>query len=247
MNALTQEFILEFNKLEKYLDTDNFEYNTFLHKLYELRPKNSLIKRYYDDLRHLGNLRNILVHSDKEYALPSPWSLDLLKRIVSIIQEPPTAWDIAIKNNIYTCSTEDSLKEVISVMSKNTYTHVPIYSPEHQFQGVMSESTFVQWLSRDEEWSTQDNQVDGILSQKVTIADVIDLCKKPLNDYWWFVGRSTNALEIEQEFLENHNRPHNNTYERLGIVLITENGKPEEKLLGLFTAWDLPKIKKYFE
>lgn len=33
-----------------------------------------------------------------------------------------------------------------------------------------------------------------------------------------------------------------NQTKRLGAIFVTENGKREEKIIGIITSWDLPKL-----
>lgn len=245
MNQITQEFIDYFNQLEAFLDTKsaNFNYSAYLNKLIELRDTNPLIANYFHDLQHLGTLRNVLVHNHKEYALPSPWSLNLLKQIVTIINKPPTAWDMATREKLYTCIPESPIKEVVAQMAKHTYTHVPVYNQIGEFVGVFSESTLVQWLGKTEEWIDKDIINKAVVSEKSLIQDLIEFVKKPINDSWLFLPRTATVFEVEKAFEDSLKIPYDRTFKRLGLILVTQSGNPNEKLLGLITAWDLPRIK----
>ena len=58
------------------------------------------------------------------------------------------------------------------------------------------------------------------------------------NEYFEFVSANTNAFLIKKWFTEAvKNR------KRLGAVFVTTNGQQDGKLLGIITAWDLPRIK----
>jgi hypothetical protein len=75
-----------------------------------------------------------------------------------------------------------------------------------------------------------------LLEKDVRIKEFIEYIPfdKHKSEYFDFISKKTLLTEVEELFqgeLEENRR--------LGIIFITEDGKPSQKILGIITAWDM--------
>jgi predicted transcriptional regulator len=59
--------------------------------------------------------------------------LEELRKSKEAIMQPVTAGSV-FKKTVYSCFTNDSLKEVMINMKNFGYTHVPVFNEKHQLQ-----------------------------------------------------------------------------------------------------------------
>jgi len=230
----TEEFLKIFNELEAYLRklVNEPRYNPFKNLINEAKKKNPAVGEYANDLWEFAELRNGLVHAarDKILAEVNDTGLCLIKEISQKIKCPPTAFDIATKS-VHVCQMDDHLLSEIKIMKEKIFTHVPVYEG-NRFIGILSESSIFNWQCE----TTKEN----FISQDMKVRDIkkfLDINNR-LNEYFEFVSKGTNAYLIKQWFTEAIKKN-----KRLGAVFVTENGKQDGKMLGIITAWDLPRIK----
>ena len=187
-------------------------------------------------------MRNALVHEyegkKREVGTPTAWTINRLKKLIKAIKKPPKALDIAVrKSHIYFCYLNSQVSEVLKQMAKNTYTHVPVLDEKEKFVGVFSESSVVAWLGLS--WRER-----ALRLQDVKIKDLLPYIKKPINDFWEFIPRDMDVYSIKEKFHTATLRKVGKTFQRLGVLFVTEHGRPDEKIIGLITAWDLYKVSK---
>lgn len=239
MNKKTETFIKLFNQLEKLLElkTGKYDFESFNTKLNNLCEKFPLYRYFKQDLEQINKIRNAIVHEyiETELAIPSNWTIKKLEEIIQAIKRPPTALAIATpEKNIFSCNLNSLISEVIKKMAKSTYTHVPVID-NGKFIGVFSESSLVTWLGGKAEKG-------GFILEETKIRDIISFIK-PINDFWEFIPRNMNVYEIREKFYQATLEKIGKTFKRLGVLFVTQNGRENEKIIGLVTAWDLQKIK----
>ncbi len=229
-----ENFLKIFKTLEDCLrkQINESTYIPFTKLVEKLSKQNPVINEYKSDLWELAELRNAIVHSPAEVLLAdvTDFTVELISKITQQIINPPTAYDIASKP-VYCCQLDDSLLIQIKFMKEKTFTHVPVYEGE-KFIGVLSESSIFNWLSdavkRD----------FFIFDMKVRdLGKYLDIYNRP-NEYFEFVKKDENAFLIKQWFTEAIKER-----KRLGAVFVTEDGTKEGKMLGIITAWDIPRIQ----
>lgn len=231
-----QKFLYAFNKIEQYLkkiygSDKHIDVSSLVR---ELSERNNLIRTYSEELRQYAKLRNAIVHqtTDKPIAEPYDETVEYIQRIYEAMTKPPTAYQIASKP-VECCNTEDLIVEVVKEMTEKDYTCVPVYDGD-KFVGVFSESSITKWLGESAE-------KDGFLLEQIKIGDLkkyFDLLHDSFRGYE-FVPKNTNVFDVQEKFLSFTAKQR-----RLAAIFVTENGRKEEKILGMITAWDLPKIKK---
>lgn len=221
------EIFKEFeNFFKKILNSDR----TFSFCLEEIKRNNDKrivfqrISREYQDLEAFRDLRNLIGHNKYKILIPD----ETIKEIRSLQNRlSKTAKDLFLWN-VYTCSADMKLSEVLWVMKEKLFTHIPIYD-NWKFIGVLTETTITSWL--------ESKLCDDILIEKD------DLFIKSFVWWFWiesgyiFKRKDTPLFKIENCFDDYLKRK-----ERLWAIFLTNLWDENEKIEWIITAWDLPKI-----
>ena len=199
----------------------------------ELSKKNSVVRKYQDELMIIKKVRNINTHQRNDkygyIVCPNPDMNIKLKTIIDEIKNPPAIYNSKIcvkRQNMYCRTIDDTIEETIKVMIEKVYTHIPIFEND-KLVGVFSENTLLDIVNKE----------SGIVINKDTRFKEIQEYLKIENhssEEFKFISRNKNIYDIEDIFKDYFTRN-----KRLGCVYITENGKENEKILGMLTAWDI--------
>ena len=212
------------------IKTDNVSIDT---QIKELSKKNSVVRRYQDDLLIIKQVRNINTHQRNDkygyVVCPNPDMNIKLKSIIDEINNPPTIYNsnMCIKKQYMYCKTiNDTVESTIKDMVDKTYTHVPILE-NGIIKGVFSESSLLDIVNKE----------SGIIIDKNTkFADILEYLKleNHSTEEFIFISRNKNIYDVEDIFKDYFIRK-----KRVGCVYITESGKTDESILGMLTAWDV--------
>lgn len=212
------------------IKTDNVSIDT---QIKELSKKNSVVRRYQDDLLIIKQVRNINTHQRNDkygyVVCPNPDMNIKLKSIIDEINNPPTIYNsnMCIKKQYMYCKTiNDTVESTIKDMVDKTYTHVPILE-NGIIKGVFSESSLLDIVNKE----------SGIIIDKNTkFADILEYLKleNHSTEEFIFISRNKNIYDVEDIFKDYFTRK-----KRVGCVYITESGKTDESILGMLTAWDV--------
>ena len=113
------------------------------------------------------------------------------------------------------------------MMVEHSFSQIPITEDGH-IGGVLTTNTIARWLGA--------NVREDIFSlSETTINDVIAYTEDPENHV--FVNRKTTLFEVLERFQDFDNRG-----KKLEAVLMTDTGKSTQRLLGILTVSDLPKV-----
>lgn len=231
----SDRFIEIYNEVDDYMRRYLHKPNGYRHYnlIEDIAKVNKSFKKYERDLKSYGDLRNAIVHNPElknadPIAEPHEYIIDRYKEIVNNVINPPSAYDtVAVKvNQLYNTTLESSAVEVMQEMAKKTYTHVPVID-NNTVIGIFSESTLLNYIA---------NKGDVLLEKDVKIREFIEYLPfdKHKSEYFGFVSKNASLIEVEELFQLDlkENR-------RLGVVFITENGRSNQKILGIITAWDM--------
>ncbi len=230
-----QRFLAAFNKIEQHLKKlyGSDKHTDFFSLVRELSEHNNLIRTYKEDLREYAELRNAIVHLSMGKPIAEPYddTVEHLQKIYESITKPPTAYQIASKQ-VKCCNIEDLIAEVVKEMTEKDYTYMPVYNGD-KFVGVFSESSITKWLGESAE-------KDGFLLEQTKIGHLKKYFDLPHDSFqgYQFVPKNTNVFNVQEKFLS-----FTVEQRRLAAIFVTENGRKPSKILGVITAWDLPKIK----
>ncbi len=237
---LYERYISIYNQLDtymrKYLRDDKHTDHAYL--IQQIALHHRLFARYEQELKEFARLRNVLIHNHfgeaaHPIATPHPYVVDLYQRIIDAVLNPVTALSIAVHAaQIYTTTLNAKALDVMKLMTKNTYTHVPVMEDD-QMVGIFSENTILSYLSHHE---------NSIITADMPIREFADFVglDQHKSEEFAFIERKALLADVYALFNAAVKK-----HKRLGMLFITEHGKQSEKLLGIITAWDLasPEFK----
>ena len=129
------------------------------------------------------------------------------------------------RDKICVCSLSDTISSVIDRMIEGGYSHVPVLDGVGKVIGVFSESTMM------EAWKANIRCADAATMNDLAAILPIDNHKM---DVFEFVSQDATSASLQKVYKESFE---NN--ERIGLIFVTENGNPNEPLLGIVTVWDI--------
>ena len=232
-------FLDHFGVIEKYLRRSygsKGQFETFLQLITKAEKQHLVIKHYAADLREYGELRNAIIHNrspqeNTVIAEPHSFVVERMAHIRKMIEDPIKVKDV-MTSPVYTANTFDEIYATAQKMFNNVYTHVPVYTDTKEFAGVLSESAILRWIGY---MVTNGN----VITNSHTInemRDWLDVSGNKFNDYE-FVPQAMPVLEVKKRF-ENALQEGR----RLGSIFVTKTGKQSEPIIGMVTAWDLPRL-----
>ncbi len=226
--ARFRELFLELENLTLNKNGSSFDNESFYAKSVELRDKR--IYPYYSEFTFIDycrNKRNDLSHQilDNKYADFTDELIEKLERIVDFVKYPKKALEKANKN-IFSVTVNDSILETLKIMNEKNYSFIPVYD-EGLLCGVLTSEVIRNLVEH------RVNLYDEIKFSDVKEYISIESSKEKL----LFVNKDTKLQSVIDQFFTNFG---NN--EKTHCVFVTENGRYNEKVLGLFTAWDILKI-----
>ena len=227
------EFMSEFNRIEDFLkDLVNAKYNMPFYKLLEEAMKrDKLVKQFYQELRTMSDLRNIIAHGDPNdpVALPSESTLNRIRFIEDQFTNPLKIIDV-FKKSVDAFDATDSLAEVLSEIDKYHYSQFPVVK-SGEFIGLITENGITNWLA-----SSVKN--DNISIKNTTVQDVI--LGDEESDSYSFMLTSDTLYDVIDKF-EEIRRKKNRT---ATIIVLNRKVNPVnvEDIYTILTPWDLDII-----
>lgn len=229
----SDRFIVAYNRIEKILtekaDTD--EYCPFYRLIDKVKITNSVVRKYEDDLREFGDLRNAIVHNrtDVDYVIAEPHD-EVVERIELIEQKLSNPLNVGalFGCKVHTLQVEDPLTAALKLMSDTKFTQVPIYQ-NGKFKGLITAAGITYWLAGQ---STED-----VITREIpTLSDVYNYENR--KESFEFVNKDLSVYEAEDYFKRAITRG-----TRLEALLITDNAHHDGELIGIIRPFDLLKIK----
>ena len=230
----SERFILAYNTISKELERmlGVKKYVPFYRLVDMGKKKNSIIMTYKDELKDLSHLRNAIIHdkSFPEYAIAEPHIsiVELIEKIANELVKPKKLIPF-FEKKVKTFQKDDKIIDVLREVKKKRYSQFPVYDQE-RFVGLVTNRGITGWIA-----SNMDNDRTAYLDGK--LSDVLTYESNNEQKYV-FMNKDQNVYDVREKYLQ-----HTDIYStRLEAVLITENGDPSEKLLGIVTPYDLMKI-----
>ena len=227
------EFMSEFNRIEDFLkDLVNAKYNMPFYKLLEEAMKrDKLVKQFYQELRTMSDLRNIIAHGDPNdpVALPSKSTLNRIRFIEDQFTNPLKVIDV-FEKSVDAFDATDSLAEVLSEIDKYNYSQFPV-ARSGEFIGLITENGITNWLAASV-------REDIISIRNTTVQDVI-LGDEESGSYSFLLASDT-LYDVIDKF-EEIRRKKNRT---ATIIVLNRKVSPVnvEDIYTILTPWDLDEI-----
>ena len=215
--ALTETFLRYYRELESIRDLMPEEYSFYQRK-------------YSREFEGFRQIRNFLSHEAYKAKDCVAVSSAVVNDIVMIQKEMGrSVYDIATKK-ILSCRPSSPFREVLELMSENDLTYLPILENDHSVLGVISANDILDLLVSRPRFS-RELIVDDFLPSHFSFA-------QEHSHGYVFLSRKEPAYRASEVFSTLAESKH-----RVGLILITENGKREEALLGVITPADLIRHK----
>ena len=224
---LADEFIQKYNELDDWLRKQagaNREV-PFSQAVSIVAQKNRAVKPSEYFLKSIGNLRNAIIHDTKFgkriIATPDQSVVKEFNDVCSRIFAPKKAIDISTRN-IETFPLDINLSCVLPKMSSNDYSQLVVEKEDGSF-GMITREGISRWVAK--------NMDDDVVSLKdVKLENIYQLED---NNSWEFISTKHSIYDAAALFSQDTRR--------IQALIITENGRPKEKPLGILTFWDISK------
>lgn len=230
ITPLAERFESAFNRIHKCLmrivrDAKNDSFKALLDE----GDSHAIIRTYRDDLYQYAKLRNAIVHDKvKEHfyiAEPHEEIVLHIEKIAEHFEKPKKALKIASSPVLY-YKEDTPLKDILKVVDKLSYSQYPIVDSRGTYKWLLTSEGIIRWLSKQ--------PLSGISLENVVVKELFQHEKPHQVAY---VNSESDIYEVEAIFEDHHLAKR-----KLKAVIVTQNGKMEEKPLGIITAWDLVEI-----
>lgn len=232
MTRNSDRFLTAFNRIDHSMRDiiGATEFIPFFRLVDQAKKKSALVRKYEDDLRSYAELRNAIVHqrTSTEYVIAEPHLevVEQIEHIDEIIARPKLVGQL-FRKRVMAFQITDSLRYTLKVIRKRKYTQFPVYEGQ-QFQGLLTTVGITNWLAS--------SMIQTNLPK--TIPTLRDILHHEKNDHnYKFISRYMTIYEAEEIFKQGVERGR-----RFEALLITEHGKPHQKLIGIVTPIDIMKV-----
>ena len=192
-------------------------------KDYESAP----VRDKLDLCRHIRNLMAHSANMDGEpVVVPSEPVTRALQEVLDFVRRPPLAIEFATKGErVLKAGANQKVLRVMELMDKNGYSHVPVMK-ENRFYGVFSSGSVFRYLLR--------NGGKGI-SPDTTIKELRGyLAVEEHIENYEFVPADASYIYVRERFEQVRAKN-----KRVSVIFITQDGRPDQPLLGMLTPWDV--------
>jgi hypothetical protein len=227
----SDEFLAHYSAIETWL-RQQAEANRSL-SFYQLvdraAQRNRAVARYRDDLKEFADLRNAIVHERTDghiIAEPNERAVADLEQLRARLLNPPAVipkFQITVRSRAAT----DSVGDAVTDMRDGSFSQLPVLS-NGKVVALLTSETIVRWLA-----SEVMNEYVGPWETK--IEQVLPYTED--QDHYCFLSRRATLLDALSQFEEFAARGKD-----LDAILISQDGKPDQQLLGILTLYDLPAI-----
>lgn len=231
----SQRFISLFKKLEMLAakESNSSRETAFSKMLATLTKKNNIFSFYKEELQQYAKLRNAIVHEsvsdDQAIAEPHDEVVRKFEEIVSKIENPPKVIPI-FQVKIETVTLNEPIYNALDRMYKGNYSQLPVLN-NGKFFDLLTTDCIARWVA-----AIQDKEKLIIEdTKKSTVTAILEHKEFEIN--YRFISRNTTIVKAIQIFQEVETKQN-----FIDALLITQDGKKEQKLIGIITHYDLPAM-----
>jgi predicted transcriptional regulator len=227
----SERFLKAFSEIEKHLKRKCGidQYIAFYQLVTEASKKMPEARKYQDDLKEYGDLRNAIVHERAGgyvIAEPNDFAVDAIEKIKTIISKPPRVIPL-FQREVMCFDINDSIGHAVRDMAEKLFSQIPI-SSNGKFKALLSTNTVSRWLGfnfKDDVFSLTETKIGEVL--------------KFAEDYetYRFINRTTSLFDV-LEYFDSAERQGN----LLDALLITDDGNKNKKIIGIITITDFPSL-----
>ena len=188
-------------------------------------------KKFEKDINLIRKIRNLLSHGEckvegKTAIEINENIIEKLKEIISLLENPPLVASRYI-TEMFVVDLEEKLENLIKAMNEKKISHVPVLDKDKKLVGVFSENTIFSKLSEDE-------IIEIGKEYKVKDYEKYIKLENHSSEYFDFIKRNEELASAQNLFNKSIKKD-----KKLVMLFVTENGKKNEKILGILTPWDL--------
>lgn len=230
-------FIEKYKELER-ITQERYNLKEGISSVYFLETNKDYLD-IKDKIGYCREVRNFLQHENKvskEFAIiPSDEMINLIEEVIERVKNPIRAYDICVKViDVYYKGLNDNVYLSMMAMDHRKYTHIPIMN-KGVVIGMFSKSTIFNLLIDNKTISIDKTITFKDIEEKISLENKDNF----KSEKYMFIPRNA-TKEYISELFETSYRNAN----RIAVMLVTENGKSNEKLLGIITPYDvIKKIK----
>ena len=172
-------------------------------------------------------LRNINFHEKNDnYYFITDATLRKLEKVIDEVKHPFNVYSKSTKN-IYSMTINDKVLKTMNDMNEKVYTHIPIYSEDGKsLIGVFSENSLFQYIMENGIIDIDKNTTFSDIKECISLEKSKEVVK--------FASRDELYNDVANSFIDEFKKGN-----KLSCVMVTQNGKSNEKVIGILTAWDI--------
>ena len=229
-------FINSYNKIDAQLrDLYGFKPSqSFTDIVRRSAEKNSVVRRYENDLADYARLRNAIVHQSTDgriIAVPCDDVVEQILRIEKLLCTPPTVGETLQDKKIVSIEAGLSLRQAVMLIARTGFSNLPVYSGRRMVGIVNNRRIIAELGSRLQGGGS----VDAYLSE-IPVGDI--LAESDMFVYYKYVGKRDTLQDVLNAFEEN---------KKLLAVAVSENGRIGERIVNFITTADLVRVNKLME
>lgn len=232
--ARADRFLDAFSRIEKRLRVlaGQPRGDTFFAMARTAATRDPAVNRVFDDLRELADLRNAIVHDrvdGRPIADPHEATVLLIERIAEQLERPPRVSALR-RQEVVTCAPGEPIAVAATRMLEGDFAQIPIYEGS-RWRGLLTAETIARWLAHRFEAGQQGLEVETI----EVVLGFRDSSSAEL-----FVRAEEPIVDVIEAF-----HRHAEAGRTLDAVLVTPNGRPDERPLSILTVYDLPEMYRH--
>jgi CBS domain-containing protein len=181
------------------------------------------------DLKEYGDLRNAIVHDGfggQPIAEPHDETVAKLEAILEKLRDPPKLVP-AFNVPVVTCEVAQPVGHAAKAMLDGGFSQLPVYE-NGTFRELLTAETIARWLG-----DKLANGDEFVLEEP--IGDVVAYTED--SEHLVFVSRKATVFDALNHFDAFARRG-----KYLDAILISHTGAQNEKLLGIITTYDIPRL-----
>ena len=196
--------------------------------------KNSVVRRYENDLAEYARLRNAIVHQSMNgqiIAIPCDEVTEKMERIAQLLSAPPRIRDALPEKKIVSIEASLSLRQAVLLVSRTGHSNLPVYEGKRMV-GIVNNRRIIRELGAV---LARGQSVDSFLSE-TPVGDVLD--ESDMFVYYRYLPETATLEEVLTAFEEN---------KKLIAVVVSERGRMGERIRNFITPADLVHVNRKLE
>ncbi len=185
--------------------------------------------RYREELDYCRQVRNLLTHEAKiggAYGvIPSEPLLDVLNKVLRQIEDPPTVGEYMTPvSRLLAANLQQKILPLMTAMDEQGISYLPVLE-QGKILGIFSHRTLFHYLSEG-----------GVLDETVTLQQIEGYLSVEKQRGFRFVSPDL-PLEQGRDLFRRVYAKH----QRVKLLLVTKDGRPDRPLMGIVSPYDILK------